>query len=171
MQWGKSRVSVELLLGISATLLSLGALVVAVLQTRIAREQQHASVWPYVAIGTGRVDQKFTLWLENKGVGPALVRRVEVSYRGKPYPSPKDLFNGELSDFRGPRYFVGLGPGTVLKAGEQLLLFTIDHDARKADRLEEVAGDRGFVLRITYSDVYGNCWASAPSAVQPVRCP
>ena len=171
MNWGRSRISVELLLGISATLLSLGALVVSVAQAKIAREQQRASVWPYLEIGTGRLDDKFILRLENKGVGPALVRRAEVGRGGARYPSLAALFNRELAGFQGPRYFVAVHPGRVLKVGEELDLFTIDKDRAKADRLEEVIADPTFVLRITYSDVYGNCWASTLGAVVPVPCP
>jgi hypothetical protein len=166
------RISVELLLGVSATLLSLAALVVSIVQTRISREQQHAAVWPFLKVGSGRVDDKFVLVLENKGVGPAIVKRVEIGYRGKAFPSLVALMNPELTGFVGPRFFVALRPGDVVKAGEELELFKIDRDGRKADRLSALVEEPTFLLGVTYADVYDNCWRATPHGVEPLpRCP
>jgi len=81
----RRRINIELLLGISATFLSLAALVVSIVQTRIAREQQHASVWPYLQILASNFDNELHYGLENKGVGPAIIRDFEIAYRGKTY--------------------------------------------------------------------------------------
>jgi hypothetical protein len=170
MHW-KDRITVELLLGITATLLSLGALVVTVVQTAIAREQQRASVWPYLLIDDGRFDDKITVRVENKGVGPALVRQVMVTSRGQPAPTLKSLLNSQIPGYTGPRLTGALSPGSVLKSGEELILFQIDRDAKSADRLESFLAEPTFVLRVVYSDVYGNCWAATSRAVEPARCP
>jgi hypothetical protein len=168
----RRRISVELLLGISATLLSLCALVVTVVQTQIFREQQRASVWPYLQIGNSRLDQKFTLAVENKGVGPAVIKRVEVSYRGKAYADHVAVLNPELVNFTGARFFARLRPGDVVKAGEEMRLFQIDRDNAKADRLSAIVDDPTFLLRITYADVYKNCWLTDPQTVTALsRCP
>jgi hypothetical protein len=161
-----------MLLGVSATLLSLCALVVAIIQTRIAREQQHASVWPYLQIGSARLERAFTMVLENKGVGPAVIRQVEVARGGQPAPTLTALLNREIPDFEGPRFFVALRPGDVVKAGETLRLFHIDRDSARADHLQAFVEDAGFLMRVTYADVYGNCWRSSTRGVAPLpRCP
>lgn len=166
------RITVELLLAVAATLLSLGALLVSVVQTRIAREQQHAAVWPFLRLGSGIVDARFTFQLENKGVGPALIRRVEVHHRGRPYPSHVALLNGQLLPaFGGSRFHVALQPGDVLKAGEELKLFEIDGDRPSAQRLDDLVDDEQFTMRITYADVYGNCWVATQRKVDPASCP
>jgi hypothetical protein len=166
-----TRVSVEMLLGVSASFLSLCALVVALLQTRIAREQQYAAVWPYLEIGSGRIDGKFTLQLENKGVGPAVVKSVELKHRGQVAPSYVSVFNAALERFTGPRFYAIVRPGSVLKPGEELLLFEIDKDPVNAARLDALVADPGFALRIVYADVYGNCWVTTTAAVEPAACP
>lgn len=83
------RINIELLLGTSATFLSLTALVVSIFQTRIAREQQQASVWPHLQDQYVVMDKKFTWSVINNGIGPAIVkatdpgpgRRCGVRYR------------------------------------------------------------------------------------------
>lgn len=165
-----NRISVEMLLGVSASFLSLCALVVSLLQTRIAREQQYAAVWPYLALGSGRVDDKFTFYLENKGVGPAVVRSVELKHHGQTVPSYVSVFNAALERFTGPRFYVLVRPGSVLKPGEELRLFEIDKDPANAERLGALVADPGFAFRIVYADVYGNCWATTTAAVEPAAC-
>ncbi len=44
----KKKISIDFLLGISAVFLSASALIVSIFQTTIFREQQYASVWPYM---------------------------------------------------------------------------------------------------------------------------
>ena len=64
----RRRINIDMLLGISATLLSLAALVVSIFQTRIDRQQQKASVWPYLKTSSDHIEDDFTF-----GIGPALI--------------------------------------------------------------------------------------------------
>ena len=166
------RITVELLLAAAATFLSLCALVVSLLQTRIAREQQHASVWPFLRLGGQRLDRAFTLILENRGVGPALIRRVEVVLRGRPQTGHVEAIKGELQGYEGPKFYSVLRIGDVIKAGEEIRLFHVDQDDRRADHLQGLIHRGEFVMRVSYADVYGNCWIAGRDGVQPLsRCP
>src|SRR6478672_2162589 len=84
--------NIELLLGISATLLSLCALVVSIFQTNlareqnaIAREQQQASVWPHIQAVYSQNNDDFGWTIINNGVGPAIVKSLTLTYQGKAY--------------------------------------------------------------------------------------
>jgi hypothetical protein len=169
---GGRRVSAEMLVGVAAILLSLGALVVSVVQTQIAREQQHAAVWPFLRIGSGRYDARFTLMLENKGVGPALIKRVVVTHAGQPYPTVIALLTSKLSAHTGSRQFAQLVPGDVVKAGEEVRLFEVDRDPASAGLLSALVDDSSFTLRVTYGDVYDNCWQATTRGVEALAsCP
>jgi hypothetical protein len=84
--WG--RITSDLALSLSATLLSLCAVVTTVWQTSIMREQLRLSVWPRVRVDfrylSDNDDHHFRMRLENVGVGPAIIKAVRVTFRGKP---------------------------------------------------------------------------------------
>lgn len=150
----KRRVNLELLLGISATFLSLAALVVSVFQTKIAHEQQKASVWPYlqtnILFSEGETSS-LALQLINNCVGPALIKQVDVTYQGKRYdrhwkPFPQDNTQNSKAGWR------GLLAGMVLKSSEVWDLYKNEG----VFRAEKIANDSTYHLRIIYSDVYGN---------------
>ncbi|MBD2700548.1 hypothetical protein IC229_07875 [Spirosoma sp. BT702] len=76
----KKRINIELHLSLSATFLSLAALVVSIFQTKIAREQQQKSVLPYLQVRHQIQDNSVHIMLENKGVGPAFIRQILIGH-------------------------------------------------------------------------------------------
>ena len=161
----KKPVNIELLLGLSATFLSLAALVVSIFQTRIAREQQQASVWPYLQMTSNHLDNDFELLLKNNGVGPALIKKTEFRYRGRSETSHMKLLNHIVitetpqdSVRKAGRFWNAVVPGDVVKTGDQIELYKTTTSSYLADFLGQVISDSTFQFRITYSDVYGNCW-------------
>ena len=82
MSFRPSRTFVELLLAAVAFFVSAATLGVYLYQARMMCAQQHASVWPYLEATYSNVDD-YRLVVRNKGVGPALVRQVEMTLDGK----------------------------------------------------------------------------------------
>ncbi|WP_138990508.1 hypothetical protein [Larkinella sp. C7] len=158
-------INIELLLGLSATFLSVAALIVSIFQTRIAREQQQASVWPYIQLTSNHLDNNFELLLKNNGVGPALIKKVEFRYHGKSEFSHTKLLNHIVntetiqdSVRKAGRFWNAVVPGDVIKAGDQIEIYKTTNSSYLADFLGQVTSDSTFQFQITYSDVYGNCW-------------
>ncbi|GAB2579312.1 hypothetical protein [Spirosoma areae] len=154
----KRRINIELLLGISATFLSLAALVVSIFQTRIAREQQQASVWPYLQILVSQFDDECHIGVENKGVGPAVVKYSEWRFKGKTYKTAQDLYLDNFGGTEGGKGFSSIEGGDVLKSGENLDLISVRNNNAAARALYGLTHDTTFRFRAVYSDVYGNCW-------------
>jgi len=166
----KRRINIELLLGISATFLSLAALVVSVFQTKIAREQQQASVWPYLQTDKNHIENEFSLELTNAGVGPAIIRHVEVRYQGKSFVNHNVLFRQQLNErllmalrnsvekFKYGYFYESLDPGNVLKSGDNKSLLATTHNEQVANLMDSVVADTSFHFIVRYADVYGNCW-------------
>ncbi len=160
----RRRATPEILVGLAAVLLSCGALVVSVFQTRILREQQGATVWPRLALGADHVDATFRFVLSNDGVGPAIVREARFSARGRSYATFSALAYREVLDamgdtaFAAGKLFSDIAPGAVLRAGTAAELFSTRNSAPLADRLAALTADSSFHARILYSDVYGACW-------------
>ncbi len=72
-------------LSIAAGIGAICAVAVALYQAALAREQQRASAWPYLAQSNSYVvGLPYTRQVENQGVGPARVRSFEVLVDGRP---------------------------------------------------------------------------------------
>jgi hypothetical protein len=175
----KKPLNIELLLGLSATFLSLAALIVSIFQTKIARDQQHASVWPYLQINSNHLNNDFVLVLKNNGVGPGLIKRVEFQYQGTREASHIRLLNHIVnteipqdSVKKLARFWNELVPGNIIKAGDEIEIYQTLKNEYAANFMEEVISDTTFQFRIIYSDVYGNCWEMDRNKVTELpNCP
>lgn len=69
---------------ISALLVSVTTVVFLGYQTLLMRTQVEASIWPYVQIGSSCCENGFSVNVQNKGVGPAIIKYAVVTVDGKP---------------------------------------------------------------------------------------
>lgn len=90
----KKEVDLGVVLAIIAVIISICTMIISLVETSIMQKQQHsmtesakASVWPYVTTTINTLADegqiKFSFELENKGVGPALMKDFEMQYDGK----------------------------------------------------------------------------------------
>lgn len=174
----KRRVNIELLLGISATFLSLAALVVSIFQTKIAREQQRASVWPHLQADVQVTNDAFNWAIVNNGVGPAIIKSVRMTYRSKPYHNARALLSEQIaqlalrSDESFETFYGAVSPGDVIKSDGELRLGQTAGNERIAQAMTQLIQDPSFRVTIVYSDVYANCWQLDGNKVTPLgNCP
>ncbi len=168
----KSRFNPDVLLGLSAVFISVCALVVSVVQTKIAREQQQATVWPYLQVLMSQFDQEFHVGIENKGVGPAIIRQFELLDHDRRFTTTQAFYLERFGPTRGGKGFATLDSGSVLKPGENIDLLAVFNNDSVARAVYGYVGKRDFGLRVTYSDVYGNCWCLERDKTTPLaRCP
>jgi len=154
----KFRFDVNVLLGLSAVFLSASALIVSIIQTTIFKEQQFATVWPYMQISAFYSGNSYSYGLENKGVGPAIIKNFTYTYQGKNYSSTREAF---AAIFGGGAKGVGYSAITkdyVFKSGESIATLTLDMpDSLIQDYISKWEST-DLTLNLIYSDVYGNCW-------------
>ena len=167
-----------------------------VLQTQIMREQQRASVLPYLmlAVQSSINDNRTYLTVRNAGIGPALLGDVRVRYKGKDFVGdPYDFFVQQRPEVIKA---VSMGvdkliPGRLVPAGEWIMTMGADgekHNQLLAELLRlfviaEVpnswllgAGVTGppserAVVMVTYSSVYGEQWHLRSDSFVPVAGP
>lgn len=178
-----------------AILVGVGSLGIVVFQTQIMREQQRASVLPYLAIVVQSRAETTGLALRNAGIGPALLDDVRVRYKGKDFVGdPYDFFVQQR-----PEVFktVGLSvdkliPGRLVPAGDWIQTLGTDGAEAGATLLRELlhlfvvaevpktwllgAGVTGppserAVVIVTYSSVYGERWHLRSDSFVPVAGP
>lgn len=154
---------------IIASLVGMLALLVAGYTAYIQRQQVSAQVWPYLLGGRSGHEHEL-LWI-NKGVGPAIVRNVEVSIDGKPQADWKAVF--QTLRFHPTNFFQSTLEENVFSPGEKVdwVQFPDSADYNKfmlvADRLR---------VKVCYCSTLGDCWivdsASSGNGTTSVgKCP
>jgi len=154
----KRKFNVEFLLGLSAVFLSTSALIVSIIQTTIFREQQYASVWPYLQTTASFRSGSYDYGIENKGIGPAIIRDFEYTYNGSSYDNTRDVYLALFGENMRGVGFSGTNEDYVFKAGEALSVLTIDLPDSVINEIIYRWESDAVNLKITYADVYGNCW-------------
>jgi hypothetical protein len=135
-----------------AALVGLLALCVSGYTAYLQREQVRAQVWPYLE--TGISGSKRELTLVNKGVGPALIRSVQIYVDSKPQHDWDAVYAalGLKFEHRPPYSTVS---SVVLSAGEhidQVLFWNTDDFNLYAKQATRVA------MRLCYCSTMKECW-------------
>ena len=183
------------IVSLSAMAVGIGSLVIILYQTKLMREQQRASVMPYLMMAVQSNKDTTYLTLRNAGIGPALLDDVRVHYKGKDYPlDPYDFFVQQR-----PEFFKTSGlsvdkliPGRLISAGEwiqtmgteglepglallkELLpLFVIAEVPKPwltAYGADGPVSEKAVVI-VTYSSLYGERWHLRSDSFVPVAGP
>ena len=154
-----------------AALVGLLALCVSGYTAYLQRQQVRAQVWPYLEPGMSSSKREITLF--NKGVGPALIRNVQVLVDGKPQRNWKAAFAALGLDYDHHIPYSTIN-GVVISGNDHIdqLAFPTNEDfnlfAHQISRIE---------MKVCYCSSLGECWLfddAAPSSLthQPVaQCP
>ncbi len=145
----------ELAVALSAILVSLCALGVSLYQASIMRDQQRAAVWPYIEILPSNNSEGSSLFLFNKGSGPAKIQTVVVSLDGTVWKSWESLLEAVRGD-ESIRYSFSTMHGRVLASNDELA--AISMSAQDA----AIIGPhlRNINISICYCSVYDDCWST-----------
>jgi len=154
-----------------AALVGLLALCVSGYTAYLQRQQVRAQVWPYLESGMSSSKREISLF--NKGVGPALIRSVQVLVDGKPQRNWKVAFAALGLDYDHHIPYSTIN-GVVISGNDHIdqLAFPTSEDfnqfAHQISRIE---------MKVCYCSSLGECWMfddAAPSNLthQPVaQCP
>jgi hypothetical protein len=149
---------------IIATLVGVSALFVSGYTAYVQRQQVRAAVWPILEYGTSN-EPRIRFTLDNKGVGPAIVRSVVVRVDGEPVRNWQEA----LQKLLGPgeyKFTMSSINGHTFSAGESMDVMVprnFDGSALASDRSNALwtglNKERGRVgIEICYSSTLGDCW-------------
>lgn len=161
-------IKTELVVAFAAIFVSTASLFVYLYQARIMQIQQHVSVWPYVEWLPSWGDHGLYLEVTNKGIGPALVKKVTIKLDGKEVRNLSELFL-HLTDSAFQDFGYSTVQGRVIAAGEQVRAFDIG-DKATADRIREELNKRSFEYEICYCSVFNDCWVSRGTQIIESNC-
>ncbi len=154
-QSSTSRFGANSIVTLSAILVSVCALAVSVYQSKIMRETQRASVWPFVEVLPSNSPQGAWLGVTNKGVGPALIKTVHVEVDGKTYQRWGEIFD-DLIPADSLNYVWSSITGRVLAPNEEVRAIQMNpQDGRRIGRVMQQ-----LKFEVCYCSVYGECWVT-----------
>lgn len=161
LRWLKS--NHQALTAVGAMIVGLAALFVAWDQARVMRAQQHGAVVPALQVDaftrTEGDDLSIGLRVANNGVGPAMVRSVNVLRDGAPTDDIDEMFSG-LPQEQADRSWVTL-TGRVIAPGELVTPISVDWpvaDIGTADISNLFAEWNRWDIEICYCSVFDRCW-------------
>ena len=143
---------------ISALVISILALIVSIFETNILKDQQKATVWPYVTINQNYSGKGYELRAINKGVGPAIIKSMQVEYKGKPmdtylgmleaaYPNNgRNYSNTNQSNIN----------GMVMQSKEKVVMLAFPWNDTTYQITPEL--EKNLVIKLQYCSVLGECW-------------
>lgn len=147
-------------LGVSAI-----AMLASLLQFTVQRSQERAAAWPFISLNTNYSGEGFAFVMQNKGMGPALVRRVDVfldDERVDGWPGVLDGLYGKGHPYGWDRIGATDVQDRVFAPGERVEAFRIPWstpDGSDDPRVREGFGNASrFKVRVCYCSVLGDCW-------------
>ncbi|MGC3943815.1 MAG: hypothetical protein QM762_04610 [Chryseolinea sp.] len=162
------RFDADKILAISAIFISVITAIVSGYQTKIMREQQYSSVWPYVQwdMSISSVEG-FDITVMNKGVGPAIIKSATLQIDGVEVSTLKYLERifGTLDS---TTFYYSSIDKAVLSPGEKVTLFRVSKSKQLTVLTPEVYKRTKF--DICYCDIYGSCWTSHGAEVTKGGC-
>lgn len=156
----KKKVEKQWIVAIAAVVVSVLTLFVYFYQARVMMKQQHISVWPYLEWTTTLSDEQgFYLSVQNKGIGPAIVKSTDLRLDDKPLEARamlKELLGtkadslwifGSVIDYR------------VIAPGEEIRLFHVkdNENVKVPDLMNDL---KRIYYTVCYCSVYDDCWTS-----------
>ncbi|HXT14852.1 MAG TPA: hypothetical protein VN706_04440 [Gemmatimonadaceae bacterium] len=154
----------------SASLIAIAALVTAIYQTKLARDQAHAAVWPYLILGNSG-EHGYARIVQNLGLGPAIIRSFEVHVNGHPVRSWKEAADSmhitlTWRDHKQTTFARGL----VAPVGAEMDLLSLP-DSADVRVWRTALNNNRLETFVCYCSLYGECWngTNAPSEPRPVK--
>jgi len=174
-------------MGMAAIFISILSMIAVIYQSYLAREenelmriQQSATVLPYLDYWYSNVGQEYEFVIENKGVGPALIK--DVQFIAKDLESNDSLFFDDchklVEDVEQKSIFLdsisviksSFNSNMLLSPNEKkkFLAFSFDnHNQKRRFRDEFYKYYVG--VKIIYEDVYGSAWLFNSEKGYPVK--
>ena len=139
----------EMVSGIVALVVGVLALGVTSYTAYLQRRQAQAAVWPRVVLGHSDLPN-FRIILMNKGVGPAMIRYVELRLDDRPVGTWEEALGVTPAD-----YEYSSIAHRVLTPGESIDAFTLHNEAL---RPAVQSASRRLHGKICYCSIFDECW-------------
>lgn len=162
----------DIILAVSAFLISLVSVVLGIENAVAMRQLVASNSWPFVNVGVSNGNETggaaLDLLIQNKGVGPAKIKSLEVFYEGKPMAGDQALMRA-ITGGKPVPIVRSRVVGSVLSAKESVNFLSVVEQSITPSELAELArrSDR-IALRTCYCSAFDECWVM-DRTVEPSR--
>lgn len=148
----------EMITALSAVMIGLVALVIGAYQAKVASDQRAASVWPYLEISRYSIQgEKFGFNIINKGVGPALIKQMDVFVGDEPQERWSNVFKTMLDKDIAIRSIYSSTNKSVIAVQEKISMV----DLQEPDVINLVqAIEDNIKIKVCYCSIFDDCWLS-----------
>lgn len=160
-----------------AITVSVFSLFIFVRQTNIIEEQNHLSVMPYLMLETANNGENatFSVHIVNYGVGPAIIKKRLIKYKGETYDMEFHEFLNQhipAMDSVNIRNWTTLQVGVAIPAGSDRNILIAGGDRSSYQAFLGIMSElrsNGFKYEIEYRSIYNDMWAITDDENIPVR--
>ena len=166
-------------ISLTAIIASIGTLFTVVYQTQLYREQQYASVLPYLEIWNSSQRDSYQLILVNNGIGPAFIDKVSIIYEDSVYQmDPANFLQKVIFPIDSIRNigYSNISKGRLVPAGNRIDMLQVKGDSINVGKLwswfsgNDPNREKIPNIEIEYSSVYGQSWKAQKYGLdQPVE--
>lgn len=170
----------EVFVSLAALITAVAAVVITLEQTKVMREEAELernnarisvlpSVWLSTYIGDVEGAAYYKIAMTNKGLGPAVIERFDVSYLGQPVYNWDELARKMAANIGGEKTFEGnylrstrspVSPGLMLEAGSMTYPFQTD-DSTDPDGLRLLMrASMNMEISLCFCSLYNDCFRS-----------
>ena len=165
----KQFIKPEMLIAAFAIFISLSTLFVYIYQSNLMKQQQKMSVWPYLSYVPSWGNDYLNINLINKGIGPAIIENVRLTFDGKEIDGIEKLMEFVPDSLRSPFSYSSILPGLVVMAGESIPLLNVSDPKTVSYLLNNMLNEKIYI-EICYTSVYGDSWVNYGSSVKEAKC-
>ena len=156
------------IMSVSAIVAAIAAVLVAAYEARINREYQRISVWPRIQQSNSFAGaDTYQRIVSNVGVGPALIRSVQVNVDGVARRNWSDVIHALIGKPAPGHIYSALHAGYVVLPNKDMTVLKIP-PGEDAQKFWEQTQTPRLSIRICYSSLFDECWVSDSLADQPV---
>lgn len=163
----------EKILSLTAMLVSITTLIVFLYQTNLIRKQQYMSVYPYLSMTNfGSNTNNYTFVLKNDGIGPAIIKSIEVKTKdGQTFNDIDPYVKSKLQRSDSVSYYhTNLSVGMLIPANTQIkIVENRDKKLSTSIRLFDILNKEGTTMVIKYESIYEEVWTITNQSGIPVK--
>jgi hypothetical protein len=156
---------IDLALALSALILSVTSIVIAMENDRAMQRLVTANSWPYVQLLHGNAlagAHELHFDVTNVGIGPAMIEKLVVSYEGQPVRDAYELLTrccGPESSWGDHDLEINTVSARVLPARETIYFLKVPQQDSNLDLWRKLdAGRFKIGMAVCYSSVFGEHW-------------